>query len=32
MSLTWKDGMATALVGAAAVLYVLSQGGAAVAG
>jgi hypothetical protein len=31
MSLTWKDGMATALVGAA-VLNVLFQGGTAVAG
>jgi hypothetical protein len=32
MSLTWKDGMATALVGAAAAGYVLFQGGTTVAG
>jgi hypothetical protein len=32
MSLTWKDGLATVFVGAAAVLYLLSQGGATVAG
>jgi hypothetical protein len=32
MSLTWKDGLATAFVGAAVVLYMLSQGGTTVAG
>ncbi|HEY5180767.1 MAG TPA: hypothetical protein VIJ07_13535 [Dermatophilaceae bacterium] len=32
MSLTWKDGLATVFVGAAVVLYVLSQGGTEVAG
>lgn len=32
MSLTWKDGLATVFVGAAAVLYLLSQGGTTVAG
>ncbi|MGB8382536.1 MAG: hypothetical protein WCG47_15050 [Dermatophilaceae bacterium] len=32
MSLTWKDGLATVFVGAAIVLYMLSQGGATVAG
>jgi hypothetical protein len=32
MSLTWKDGLATVFVGAAALLYVLSQGGTTVAG
>jgi hypothetical protein len=32
MSLTWKDGLATVFVGAAVVLYMLSQGGNTVAG
>jgi hypothetical protein len=32
MSLTWKDGLATVFVGAAVALYLLSQGGTAVAG
>jgi hypothetical protein len=32
MSLTWKDGLATAFVSAAVVLYLLSQGGGTVAG
>ena len=32
MSLTWKDGLATVFVGAAALLYLSSQGGATVAG
>jgi hypothetical protein len=32
MSLTWKDGLATVFVGAAVVLYLLSQGGTTVAG
>jgi hypothetical protein len=32
MSLTWKDGLATVFVGAAVVLYLLSQGDATVAG
>lgn len=32
MSLTWKDGLATVFVGAAVVLFLLSQGGATVAG
>jgi uncharacterized membrane protein len=32
MSLTWKDGLATALVGAAGVLYLLWVGGTTVAG
>jgi hypothetical protein len=32
MSLTWKDGLATVFVGAATFLYLLSQGGATVAG
>ena len=32
MSLTWKDGLATVFVGAAALLYMLSQGDATVAG
>jgi hypothetical protein len=32
MTLTWKDGLATGFVGAAVVLYLLSQGGTTVAG
>ena len=32
MSLTWKDGLATVFVGAAALLYLLSEGGATVVG
>jgi hypothetical protein len=32
MSLTWKDGLASVFVGAAVVLYMLSQGGTTVAG
>ena len=32
MSLTWKDGLATAFVSAAVVVYLLSQGGGTVAG
>ena len=32
MSLTWKDGLATAFVGAAAVLYLLWVGGTTVSG
>jgi hypothetical protein len=32
MGLTWKDGLATVFVGAAALLYMLFQGGVTVAG
>jgi uncharacterized membrane protein len=32
MNLTWKDGLATVIVGSAFVLYVLSEGGTTVAG
>jgi hypothetical protein len=32
MSFTWRDGLATVLVGVAVVLYLLSQGGTTVAG